>query len=59
MLLTILSWIRTCNNRSKKNYLLFERNYHTINFFKENPFTIEMRKTQILMNKPIYLGSSI
>ena len=25
----------------------------------ENLFTTEMRKTQILMNKPIYLGLSI
>ena len=36
-----------------------ETNYHSTNFFTENLLAIKMRKTQILMNKPIYLGSSI
>ena len=34
-------------------------NYHTANFFTENLLAIEMRKTQILMNKPVYLGLSV
>ena len=34
----------------RRNYLVSELNYHT---------TIEIRKTQMLMNKPIYLGLSI
>ena len=33
--------------------------YHTTKFFTENLLAIEMRKTQILMNKPVYLGLSI
>ena len=28
-------------------------------FFTEDLLAIEMRKTQILMNKPVYLGLSI
>ena len=32
---------------------------HTTKFFTENVFAIEMRKTEILMNKPVYLGLSI
>ena len=32
---------------------------HTTKFFTENLLAIEMRKTQILMNKPVYLGLSI
>ena len=38
------------------NYSVSEPNYHTTKFFTENLLAIEMRKTQILMNKPIYLG---
>ena len=34
----------------RRNYLVSEPNYHT---------TIEMKKTQILMNKPVYLGLSM
>ena len=40
----------------RRNYLVSEPNYHTANFFTENLLAIEMRKTQILMNKPVYLG---
>ena len=35
------------------NYLVSEPNYHTTKFFTENLLAIEMRKTQILMNKPV------
>ena len=40
-------------------YLVSEPNYHTLKFFTENVLAIELRKTQTLMNKPIYLGLSI
>ena len=43
----------------RRNYLVSEPNYHTTKFFTENLLAIEMRKTQILMNKPVYLGLSI
>ena len=36
-----------------------EPNYHTTKFFTENLLAIEMKKTEILMNKPVYLGLSI
>ena len=38
------------------NYSVSEPNYHIAKFFTENVLAIEMRKTQILMNKPVYLG---
>ena len=38
-----------------RNYLLSELNYHTIKFFTENLLAIKTRKTQTIMNKPIYL----
>ena len=43
----------------RRNYLVSEPNFHTTKFFTENLLATEMRKTQILMNKPVYLGLSI
>ena len=51
--------IKLVTTERRKNYLVLEPNYHTTRFFKENLLAIEMRKTQILMNKPVYLGLSI
>ena len=44
--------------KRRRNTLASEPNYHTTKFFKETLLAIEMRKTQILMNKPVYLGLS-
>ena len=43
----------------RRNHLVSERNYHTTKFFSENLLATEMRKNEILMNKPVYLGPSI
>ena len=44
----------------KKRYkLVSEPNYHTINLISEDLSIIEMTKTKVKMNKPIYLGLSI
>ena len=43
----------------KTNCLVSEPNYHTSKFFTEHLLTIEMRKTEILINKPVYLGFPI
>ena len=40
----------------RKNYLLLEPNYRTIKFFTESLLANEMRKTQILINKSVYLS---
>ena len=42
----------------EKNYLVSGSNYHTTEFFIGNLLAIEMKKTQTLMNKPIYIGLS-
>ena len=47
----------TTNKR--RNKLVSERNYHTINYISEDLSIIEMNKTKVKMNKPIYLGLSI
>ena len=43
----------------KRNKLVSEPNYHTTKHFSENLLAIEMKKTKVKMNKPIYLGMSI
>ena len=40
----------------RRNYSNLEPNYHSATLFTENILATEMKKTQILMNKPIYLG---
>ena len=39
--------------------MLSEQNYYKTKFFAENLLDIEIKKTQILMNKLVYLGLSI
>ena len=48
--------VTTDKERSK---LVSEPNYHTINLISEDLSIIEMKKTKVKMNKPIYLGLSI
>ena len=42
-----------------KACLVSESNFHTTKFVAENLLPIEMEKTEILMNKYVYLGLSI
>ena len=42
-----------------KKKLVSEPNYHTINYISEDLSIIEMNKTKVKINKPIYLGLSI
>ena len=51
--------IKLVTTERRRNYLVSEPNYHTSKFFTENLLAIQMKKTQILMNKPVYLGLSI
>ena len=43
----------------KRSKLVSEPNYHTINYISEYLSIIEMKRTKVKMNKPIYLGLSI
>ena len=36
-----------------------ELNYHSTKFFTKNLLAIEMKKTEIFVNRPVYLGLSI
>ena len=51
--------IKLVTTERRRNYLVSEPNYHTTKFFTENLLIIEMRKTQILVNQPVYLGLSV
>ena len=51
--------IKIVTTEKRKNYLVSEPNYHTAKFFIKNLLAVEMKKTQIIMNKPVYLGLSI
>ena len=43
----------------RRNQLASEPNYHTSKYFSENLMATEMKKRNVKMNKPIYLGMSI
>ena len=41
---------------SRISHLMFEQNYHTAKCFSQNLLALEMNKTKIKMDKPVYLG---
>ena len=47
---------RLVTTKRRRNYLMSEPNYHKTKFLTENLLTIKMKKTQITMDNPIYLG---
>ena len=47
--------IKLVTTESRRNCLVLELNYDSTRFFTENLLAIEMKKTQITMNKPVYL----
>ena len=51
--------IKLVTTNKKRSKLVSEPNYHTINYISEDLSIIEMNKTRVKMNKPIYLGLSI
>ena len=51
--------IKLVTTDKKRSKLVSEPNYHTINLISEDLSIIEMKKTKVKMNKPIYLGLSI
>ena len=51
--------IKLVTTDKKRSKVVSEPNYHTVNYISENLSIIEMRRTKLKMNKPIYLGLSI
>ena len=50
--------IKLVTTDKKRNQLVSEPNYHTTKWFSENLLAIEMKKTKVKMNNPVYLGLS-
>ena len=48
--------IKLVTTNTKRSYLVSEPNYHTTKWFSENLLGVEMRKIEVTMNKPVYLG---
>ena len=51
--------IKLVTTDKRRNQLVSEPNYHTTKWFSEKRLAIEMKKTKVKMNKPVYLGLSI
>ena len=51
--------IKLVTTDKKRSKLVSEPNYHTINLISEDLSIIEMKKTKVKMNKPIYLWLSV
>ena len=46
--------IKLVTTDKRRNQLVSEPNYHTTKWFSENLVAIEMKKTKVKMNKPVY-----
>ena len=51
--------IKLVTRDKRRNKLVSEPNYHTMNYISEDLSITEMDKAKVKMNKPIYLGLSI
>ena len=51
--------IKLINNINKLNEYAREPNMKNIKYFSDDLLAIEMKKTKIIMNKPVYLGQAI
>ena len=51
--------IKLVTTETRKNYLVSQRNYHTTKFFHRKFIGNRNEKTEIIMNKPVYLGLSV
>ena len=51
--------IKLVTKDKRRNHLVSEPNYHSTKWFSEGTLAIELRKTKVKMNKPLYLGLSM
>ena len=47
--------IKLVTTNKRRNQLVSEPNYHATKWFSKNLLAIEMKKTRVKMNKPVYL----
>ena len=48
--------IKIVTGEKRRNYLVLEPDYYTKKFFTEKLLAAEMKKSQILITKPAYVG---
>ena len=51
--------IKLVTTDKRRNQLVSEPNYHTTKYISENLLTIEMKKTKVKLNEPVYLYLSL
>ena len=51
--------IKLVTTERRRGPLVSGTNYHTKSLFKANSLAIESKTTEIVLNKPVYLGLSI
>ena len=51
--------IKLVTTNKKRNQLVSEPNYHTTKYFSDNLMALEIKKTEVKMNKPVYLDMSM
>ena len=51
--------IKLVTTDKRRNQLVSEPNYRTIKWFSEDLLAIEMKKTKLKLNKPVYLFFNI
>ena len=52
-------YIKLVTKDKRRNQLVTEPNYYCTKWFSESLLAVEMKKTKLKMNKPVYLGLSI
>ena len=51
--------IKLFTTDAKRNKLAFEPNYHSTKWISKHWLVKEMKKTEVKINKPIYLGQAV
>ena len=51
--------VKLVNNREKARKLIAKPNFRHCKIFSENLISVHMKKTSLVMNKPVYLGACI
>ena len=51
--------IRIVTTDKRRSILASEPNYHSTKYISKDLLIMEMKKTEVKMNKPIYLGQAI
>ena len=51
--------IRLVTTNARRKQLVSQPNYHTCKRFSGNLIAIELRKTKVYMNKPMYIGQAV